>query len=68
MFQVCVPATGKQEVSMPLGVLKSEFNWKKSFFGKSTLFLYNVPYCQCMLQIWKKAMLSISTQLYNLSY
>ena len=28
MFQVCVPETGKQEVNIPLGVLKSKFNWK----------------------------------------
>lgn len=28
MLQICVSATGKQEVNMPLGILKSEFNWK----------------------------------------
>lgn len=28
MFQDCVPVTGKQEVNIPLGVLKSEFSWK----------------------------------------
>lgn len=28
MFQDCVPVTGKQEVNIPLGVLKSEFRWK----------------------------------------
>lgn len=68
MFQVCVPATGKQEVNMPLGILKSEFNWKnlslERVLSSFTMCLIVNAYCKYE----KKAMLSISTQLYNLFY
>ena len=61
MFQVCVPKTGKQEVNIPLGVSVSSIG--KSLFGKRDFFFYNTPYCQYMLQIKKKKMLCISTQI-----
>ena len=61
MFQVCVPKTGKQEVNIPLGISVSSIG--KSLFGKRDFFFYNTPYCQYMLQIKKKKMLCISTQI-----
>lgn len=52
MFQVCVLETGKQEVNTPLGVLKSEFNWKNLW--KEPFLSLQCALLSCMLQIRKK--------------